>query len=104
MYAEWGTTQMGKAREPALLNSLSVQPSHFDGTLSHHLYFSGPLLMGTMSFGPNDMRTAIFFHCFVFRSPIRRAKSCLPRYEIPGTGMCPFGPTGPTTWRRFTAI
>src|SRR5688572_31909197 len=61
--------QFGTARNPALRNLFAVQPSNFDGTLSHHFAPPGPLPMRLMSLSRNDSSTAFFSHWFTCHKP-----------------------------------
>ena len=57
--------QFGTARKPPARKSLAVQPSNFDGTLSHHFDFPGPPPVNSMSFRRNERSTAFLSHWLV---------------------------------------
>ena len=70
MWAEWRTMQFGTARKPASRNFLAVQPSNFEGTLSHHFDLPGPPPITSISFNRKDNSTAFFSHWWVTHSPV----------------------------------
>src|SRR4051794_28889205 len=62
IWAEWRTIAEGTALNPALSNSLALQPLNFELTLSHQTASPGPPLTISIGFRRNDRSTAFFSH------------------------------------------
>src|SRR3546814_3894106 len=64
------TIEPGTARKPAFLKSASLQPSNFDGTLSHQwVVRPGPPAMSPMSLSLKESSTAFLSHWLTVHPP-----------------------------------